>query len=158
MKLRRGGDRYIVSPLGLIWDDENYYLIAYEDKSGIRHYRVDKMKSIEVLDDSRMEESGYREFDPATYSNKVFGMYGGEQIKVTLAFPEQLIGVMLDRFGKEVSLKKEKDGRYSIRTDVVISDQFFGWLTGLGKQVQILSPESVRQKYKEFLLTIMESL
>ena len=129
-----------------------------EEKSSIRHYRVDKIKSIEVINADRSEESGHREFDMAAYTNKVFGMYGGEQKKVTLVFPEQLIGVMLDRFGKEVSLKREKDCRYSIRTDVVISEQFFGWLTGLGKQVQILSPDSARQEYKEFLQTIIDNL
>lgn len=159
MKLRRDGARYKVCPLGLTWDDENYYLVAYEEeKAGIRHYRVDKIKSIEVLNTDRTEESGYRDFDIASYSSKVFGMYGGELTKVTLSFPEQLIGVMLDRFGKDVALKKEKDGLYSVRTDVVISGQFFGWLAGLGKEVRIASPQSVKQQYKESLLTIIESL
>lgn len=158
MKLRRGGERYVVSSLGLIWDDENYYLIAYEDKAGIRHYRVDKMKAIEVLDESRMEESGYRDFDPATYSNKVFGMYGGEPATVTLAFPEKLTGVMLDRFGKDVLLKKDSEMNYSIRTDVVISDHFFGWLAGLGKEVRIISPDKIRQQYKQYLSDILEDI
>ena len=158
MKLRRGGERYVVSPLGLIWDDENYYLIAYEDKAGIRHYRVDKMKAIEVLDEGRMEESGYRDFDPATYSNKVFGMYGGEPATVTLAFPEKLTGVMLDRFGKDVLLKKDSEMNYSIRTDVVISDHFFGWLAGLGKEVRIVSPDKIRQQYKQYLSDILEDI
>lgn len=158
MKLRRGGERYIVSPLGLTWDDKNYYLIAYETQSGIRHYRVDKMKSIEVLIEDRTEESGYRDFDPATYSNKVFGMYGGDMSAVTLSFPESIIGVMLDRFGKDVSLKKETDERYSIRTDIVISDHFFGWLAGLGKQVQIVSPDTIREQYKNYLSDILEVL
>ena len=158
MKLRRGGERYVVSPLGLIWDDENYYLIAYEDKAGIRHYRVDKIKAIEVLDEGRMEESGYRDFDPATYSNKVFGMYGGEPETVTLAFPEKLTGVMLDRFGKDVLLKKDSEMNYSIRTDVVISDHFFGWLAGLGKEVRIVSPDKIRQQYKQYLSDILEDI
>jgi len=158
MKLRRGGERYVVSPLGLIWDDENYYLIAYEDKAGIRHYRVDKMKAIEVLDEGRMEESGYRDFDPATYSNKVFGMYGGEPATVTLAFPEKLTGVMLDRFGKDVLLKKDSEMNYSIRTDIVISDHFFGWLAGLGKEVRIVSPDKIRQQYKQYLSDILEDI
>lgn len=158
MKLRRNGDLYIVSPLGLIWDDENYYLVAYEHDKGIRHYRVDKMKSIEILDALRMEESGYREFDPAIYSNKVFGMYGGELSTVTLSFPEHLTGVMLDRFGKDVLLKKDSDTGYSIRTDVVISDHFFGWLAGLGKQVRIVSPDGIRQQYKQYLSDILEDI
>ena len=157
MKLRRNGERYIVSPLGLIWDDENYYLIAYEEDNGIRHYRVDKMKSIEIMDEFRVEESGYREFDPAIYSNKVFGMYGGELSTVTLAFPEHLTGVMLDRFGKEVILRKDTTG-YSIRTDIVISDHFFGWLAGLGKSVKIVSPDDIRQQYKQYLSDILKEI
>ena len=158
MKLRRNGERYRVSPLGLIWDDENYYLIAYEDGNGIRHYRVDKMKSIEILDVMRLEESGYREFDPAVYSNKVFGMYGGELSTVTLSFPEHLTGVMLDRFGKDVLLRKGGEDNYSIRTDVVISDHFFGWLAGLGKQVRIASPDNIREQYKLYLSDILEDI
>ncbi len=159
MKLRRNGQRYRVSPLGLAWADEKYYLIAYdEQEAGIRHYRVDKIKSIEVLKEERLEESGYREFDPAVYSNKIFGMYGGDVCNVTLSFPEQLTGVMLDRFGKDVLLKKEGDGRYSIRAEVIISEQFFGWIAGLGKQVKIESPGDVYQQYKDYLSDILENI
>lgn len=159
MKLRRDGARYVVCPLGLTWDDENYYLVAYEEaKAGIRHYRVDKIKSIEVLDEDRTEDSGYRDFDMASYNNKMFSMYGGELTKVTLSFPERMIGVMLDRFGKDVSLKKEAEDRYSVRVDVAISEQFYGWIAGLGRQVQIVSPNDVKQRYKEYLLDILQEL
>lgn len=158
MKLKRDGEVYIASPLGLVWDDENYYLVAYEKDNGIRHYRVDKMKSISVLEESRLEESGYREFDPAVYSNKVFGMYGGDLSTVTLSFPENLTGVMLDRFGKDVLLRKDSDAHYSIRTEVAISGHFFGWLAGLGKQVKIVSPDSVREQYKLYLSDILEDI
>ena len=158
MKLRRNGERYIVSPLALIWDDENYYLVGYEKDNGIRHYRVDKMKSINILEKKRLEESGYRDFEPAVYSNKVFGMYGGEVSSVTLQFPESLIGVMLDRFGKDVLLKKECEDCYSIRADLAVSEHFFGWLAGLGKQVKVIAPEDVKQKYKLYLSDILKDI
>lgn len=159
MKLRRNGERYMVSPLGLTWDDKNYYLVAYEEeKKAIRHYRVDKMKSIETLEQERSEDSGFRDFDIASYVNRTFGMYGGTADTVTLSFPESLVGVMIDRFGKGVSLKKEKDTRYSIRVDVTVSGQFFGWLAGLGKEVSIISPAKIKEQYKEFLGNILEEL
>ena len=158
MKLRRNGERYIISPLALIWDNENYYLVGYEIDNGIRHYRVDKIKSICILEENRLEESGYREFEPAVYSNKVFGMYGGEMKKVNLLFPEKLIGVMLDRFGKDVLLRKENDNCYSIRTDLAVSEHFFGWLAGLGKSVKIVSPDIVRQEYKQYLSDILKDI
>lgn len=159
MKLRRDGARYTVSPLGLTWDDENYYLVAFEEeRRAIRHYRVDKMKSIDILKTDRTEESGYRSFDMAVYGNKTFGMYGGTFDKVTLCFPESLVGVMIDRFGKDISLKKEGDTRYRIRVDVVVSGQFFGWLAGLGKEVAIVSPDSVREEYRKYLTEIIERI
>lgn len=159
MKLKHNGEPYFVSPLGLTWDDKNYYLVAYEEKKKqIRHYRVDKMKSIEILEKKRSEESGYREFDIASYGNKMFGMYGGLPGTVILSFPERLVGVMIDRFGKDISLKKESDTTYSIRVGVAVSEQFFGWLAGLGKDVSIVSPMEVKQKYKDFLSDILDNL
>lgn len=159
MRLKRDGDRYVVSPLGLTWDDENYYLVAYEeDKSSIRHYRVDKMKSLIQLSSERTPESGYRDFDMASYANKTFGMYGGRYDTITLSFPESLVGVMIDRFGKNISLRKEGRNRYRVRVDVVVSGQFFGWLAGLGKDVAILSPDEVRGQYKEYLTDIIEQI
>ncbi len=159
MKLRRSGQRYIVSPLGLTWDDENYYLIAFEEeKKEIRHYRVDKMKSIEIMQEDRTQDSGYRTFDIASYGNKTFGMYGGTLETITLSFPEELTGVMIDRFGKGISLKKETDTRYCVRVDVVVSGQFFGWLAGLGKEVRILAPDTVMEQYRQYLTEIIEQI
>ena len=97
-------------------------------------------------------------FDPAVYSNKVFGMYGGELSTVTLLFPKKLTGVMLDRFGKDVLLKRDSEEMYSVRTDVIISGHFFGWLAGLGKQVKIISPDSIRQQYKIYLSDILKDI
>lgn len=159
MRLKREGGRYAASPLGLTWDDEKYYLIAYEEEKGqIRHYRVDKMKSIEIRSMDRSQESGYETFDMAVYANKTFGMYGGVCDTVSLSFPESMVGVMIDRFGRGISLLKDGDGRYRIRVDVAISGQFFGWLAGLGKEVSILSPQSVREQYKEYLYDIVRQI
>ena len=48
-ELRHDGQLYKVSPWALTWDDENYYLVAYDDSSEmIKHYRVDKMISMDV--------------------------------------------------------------------------------------------------------------
>jgi len=158
MQLKNGGKPYIVSPLGLLWNDENYYLIAYENERGIRHFRVDKMKNIMLREETRQEESGYRDFDIAMYGNSTFGMYGGKEETVSLLFPKELSGVMLDRFGKELSFRKEEGDNYSIRVSITVSKQFFGWLTGLGKSVKIIKPENVKEDYKQYLKDILKEL
>jgi predicted DNA-binding transcriptional regulator YafY len=149
---RRDGKIYSVSPIALIWDDEYYYLVGLdEDVDKIRHYRVDKMKGVDISSDD-ISEDAKRDFDPAMYSNKTFGMFGGTEETVTLMFPENMVGVAVDRFGKDISIRKVHDGSFfTFRANVMVSNQFFGWITGLGSEVQIMAPESVRSAYKKFI-------
>ena len=53
-RLRKDGDYYKVSPWLLTWEDEKYYLMAYDDEAGIlKHYRVDKMLHIQMSEEKR---------------------------------------------------------------------------------------------------------
>lgn len=66
-QLRKDGKIYSVSPWALTWDDENYYMIAYDDESGIiKHYRVDKMIKIRVGEESRQGAELFKNFDMAS--------------------------------------------------------------------------------------------
>lgn len=156
MKLRRDGSYYEVSPWLLSWDDENYYLIAYDDRSGeIRHYRVDKMLKIGLLDAPREGKGRFDNFDIAGYSRKTFGMFAGEEETVTLCCDSNLTGVMIDRFGKEVAMRQRDESHIQARVEVAVSRQFFGWVTGLGAAVKIEAPERVVCAYREYLKEIL---
>lgn len=156
MQLRRDGMFYVVSPWLLSWDDENYYLIAVDDRSGaIRHYRVDKMIKIGLLRERRDGKNEFEKFDIAGYSKKTFGMFAGEEETVILSCDSGLTGVMIDRFGKDVALRPRDDGRIMARVDVAVSRQFFGWITGLGAAVKIESPEHVAEDYRRYLQEIL---
>ena len=158
MQLRKDGRFYQVSPWLLTWDDENYYLIAYDDRSrDIRHYRVDKMLKIELTAESREGKEQFGSFDVAAYSRKTFGMFAGEDETVTLICEDALTGVMIDRFGKEVAMRRYDETRIRVRVSVAVSRQFFGWLAGLGAAVRIESPESVVREYREYLETILKT-
>ena len=157
--LRKNGTFYQISPWILSWADENYYLIAYdEDESKIKHFRVDKMKNIEELNLQRNGSEAFSSFDSALYANKTFGMFGGKEELITLLFPNRMAGVAIDRFGQEKDLRKRDADHFSIRTKVAVSNQFYGWLAGLGIEVQILSPEYVREDYKKYLIEIINQL
>lgn len=147
----------VVSPWALIWQNENYYLAAYEAQTDkIKHYRVDKMGDVKVLDQSREGISQYESLDLSEYTNQTFGMFGGEGELVTMSFPNELAGVVIDRFGKEVSLRSLGNGSFQVRAQVAVSGQFFGWLAGIGCRAKVVKPESVRQKYLEYLKQILE--
>lgn len=144
---------YEVSPWALIWDDENYYMVAYDEEAdAIKHYRVDKIRSIEISDNKRRGRDHFRESDLARYNSMNFGMFGGEIVRVRLQFKEELVGVMIDRFGKEIPVNKSKQkGWLETNVEVALSDQFFGWIFGLGNGVQITGPKSVVTRFSQEL-------
>lgn len=148
---------YTVSPWALTWKEENYYLVAFDhDENKIKHFRVDKMSRIKVLSkEQRKGGEAFEKMDIAEYTNSSFGMFGGQAETVTLKLKEALIGVILDRFGKETDIRKNKDHTISARIKVSVSNPFFGWLTGLGSEVSILSPAWVREDYICYLQTVL---
>ena len=149
---RKDGEKYIVHPYALSWDDENYYLIAfYEKYNKISHFRVDKMEQIEVLDEKRIDINGREEFNLAEYTKKVFGMFSGEEQRVKLQFDNSLVNVVIDRFGKEVSIEKVSDSHFVVRVKVAVSPMFLSWVFGFGDKVRILSPDSVVDEMRGML-------
>ena len=150
MALRHDGDWYYVSPWGMVWDDENYYLIAFDrENQEIRHYRVDKMLHIESQPENREGQEQFDEFDIASYSRKMFGMFGGETVQVKLMCDNEMAGVMIDRFGTEVTMVPVDAERFYVLVDVVVSEQFLGWVISLGDGVTICEPESAVRAMRE---------
>ncbi|MCC8160074.1 MAG: WYL domain-containing transcriptional regulator [Oscillospiraceae bacterium] len=152
---KKNGAYYVVSPWVLTWDDENYYLIAYDDENGqIRHYRVDKMIKIELIDEKRMGREEFKNFNIAHYSKKTFGMFAGNEKELKICFDNRFIGVVIDRFGKEVIIHKRDSSGFTANVKVNVSAQFYGWLSGLGKGVKILAPREEADKYADYIAEI----
>ena len=146
-RYRHGGARYIVSPFALMWDDENYYLLAWDASAArLKHYRVDKMTDIETLEQRREGKEAFQKLDMSSYSQRVFGMFAGEEQRVRLRFLNHLAGAVIDRFGKDTILSPDGDEHFIISVDLVVSPQFFAWVFGFGAEAEILSPESVRRQ------------
>lgn len=158
LKPRKNGQWYEVSPYALVWAEERYYLVGYSanDKE-IRHYRVDKIGKLEISSEKRegMENPGT--FDVAAYYNKMFGMYGGTAESITIGFPQNMIGVFIDRFGKDIDIRKREEDYLSVRVSIVPSGQFYGWIAGLGKDVKIMGPTTVQKEYCRYLEEILNS-
>lgn len=147
------------SPWALIWREENYYLAAYDSVEGImKHYRVDKMGQVKVLKASREGMEQFAKVDLSDYTNQTFGMFGGEEQTVTLQFPNRLAGVVMDRFGREVDIRPMTDRVFRIRARVAVSGQFFGWLSGIGREAVVVAPASVREQYRKWLEDIVATM
>lgn len=151
MTMRENGHKTKISPWALMWDDENYYMVAFDGESEIiKHYRVDKIRHIKLTGEHRDGKLEFDGFDMASYAKETFGMFTGEPENVELEFDNNFIGVVLDRFGKDIMVINKGD-KFRVHVDVNLSDQFFGWIMGLNDGVKIVGPENVVEAYKETL-------
>ena len=157
MELRKEGSWYVVSPWGLMWDDENYYLVAFDAaESKIKHYRVDKMLKISILGERRQGRAEFQAFDLPRYTRSLFGMYGGEETKVTMEAKNEMVGVLIDRFGKDLPIMPVDEDHFRTVVNVAVSNQFLGWIMAIGSDVRITAPESVVEKMRDEIKRLSE--
>lgn len=156
-ELKHDGQFIRVSPWGLSWDDENYYLVAYDSVAGkIKHYRVDKMLKIALLEDAREGKEYFKQWNVADYAKKNFAMFGGQEEDVTIELENEMCGVFIDRFGKDISFIPVDGTHCRTRIKVALSDHFLGWIFALGSKVRITGNSNALGKVDEFINRLNE--
>ena len=157
MKLRHDGAWYEISPWGLSWDDENYYMIGYDhDAEKIKHYRVDKMLNAKISDKSRDGKEQFKKLNLADYAKKSFGMFGGKEQTVKLHVNNELAGVIIDRFGKDVMMIPADDSHFTVNVNVHVSSQFLGWIFSLGEDIKIVEQYAVAEQMRTEVEKVMK--
>lgn len=156
----KSGRLFCVSPFAISLNDDNYYLIAYDETECIlKHYRIDKMTSIKLTMEERNGKDRFKSFDIIDYSKKTFGMFAGEEKTISIEASNNLVGVFVDRFGKEIHIRPSltNPNTFVARFTVNVSPQFYGWLFGLGKGVKITSPESAKEEFQKTITDILSN-
>ena len=156
-RYKDGGTR-AVSPWQLAWENGCYYLIAYQDEKEppVRHYRVDRMAGVLVLDEPRRGKEFFRTFDLPAYLRKHFNMFGGTEYRVTLRCAADLEPVMRERFGREPVFCPEDAEHFHFDVPICVSQQFFGWVCGFGGKVEVTAPAAVRAQLHEMVQGLAE--
>ena len=145
LRPKRGGEAYVVSPYLLTYAEDNYYLIAdHPAHGGLAHFRIDKMRGVSVLDETRTPMPAA--FDPAAYVKTMFSMYAGSREWVTLRFAAALVGAVIDRFGADVDVVPDGTEAFTVCAPIAVSPAFFGWLLQFGGEAEIVAPEGVRMR------------
>ena len=147
---RRDGHHYVVEPIALVFNDDNYYLTCYSSKhDGTANYRVDRMTSVEAIDEEISEKAIELRGEVGCYTEQVFKMYGGELENVTLELDDKLIGVIYDKFGEDPTIVRTGETMVAASVKVQVSPTFFGWLFQFAGEMKILSPDKVIEEYKK---------
>lgn len=146
---------YEVEPIALVFNNDNYYLMAYDSTTNneVRNYRVDRMDSVQQLDKCICKAAADKIRTVSKYTEQVFRMYGGRTELVTLQFEKKLIGSIYDKFGEKTNISKCGD-EYFVAVEVQISPTFWSWLITFKGQMKLTAPDSVIAEYKEWLKDI----
>ena len=144
---------YIVNPLATVFSNDNYYLICYDDKHGnLSHYRVDRMDSVAMLETPITETEQSKKFDLIKHKQQLFGMYGGDNQRVSFEADKNLIDVVFDKFGASVYITEASaDDKIIFTADVQVSKPFIAWCCSFGKDLKVTAPKTVVVKIKDYL-------
>lgn len=146
---RRDHHHYVVEPVGLVFNEDNYYLMVYSSRhDGTANYRVDRMEEVEIIDEDICAKAISLRDSVSGYTEQAFKMYGGPSVAVELEFDDALIGAIFDKFGEDTRMSRLANGRCVATVDVQVSPVFWGWIFQFGKQMRITSPDEMIDKYK----------
>ena len=145
---RRDGHHYVVEPVALVFNEDNYYLIVYSEKhDGTANYRVDRIDSVEILDDPISDKARSLRRKVARYTEEAFKMFNGQPETVTLRFADKLIGPVLDKFGEVTKMTRVDDHTIEATVQVRIAPTFWGWMFQFGTDMDIVGPEALKEEY-----------
>lgn len=155
---RRHGEDYVVSPFQMLINDGYYYLLAFDDKKkGMRTYRVDRMRGVDLTNIPREGDEVFNEIDLKSYTQRVFSMYVGKKVRVTIRCINKLLDTVVDKLGKDnVVYSRVDDNHFDVIATVEISNQFYGWLLGFGKEMRLVAPDIAVAEFKSYLSKISE--
>lgn len=155
---RKEGKKYLVNPLFTAFSEENYYLVGFNDKyKNLSPYRVDRMEQVRLVDES-IDPKEKSAIEKTADKKTWFNMYTGESKKVTFSVvpDNRALGIVYDKFGKDISFVRHRDGTVNFTVEVQLSPTFFGWLCAQEENVKVVAPQKVVDWIKEGFLRLQK--
>lgn len=154
---RREGHHFVVEPVALVFNEDNYYLVTYSTRhEGTANYRLDRMDNVQIIDEDITDKAKEVRESIGGYTESVFKMYGGQNEDVTLQFDHKLIGVVYDKFGEGTKMLRINDTECVAAVKAQISPTFWGWLFQFGDRMIINSPETLKEEYKNQAAALLQ--
>jgi predicted DNA-binding transcriptional regulator YafY len=149
---------YIVNPVATVYSDDRYYLICYDDKHGnLVQYRVDRMDQTKMLNEeiTPSQESGTEEL--IKHRSSLVRMFGGRMETVTFEGSASVVEAVFDKFGHNVKISENGDGKIEFSVTVQVGKPFLLWVIGFEKDLKVTSPSSVVEEIKALLAESTEN-
>lgn len=154
---RRNHHHYVVEPIGLVFNEDNYYLMVYSSRhDGTANYRVDRMEEVEIIDEDICEKAISLRDSVSGYTEQAFKMFGGQLEDVVIEFERSLIGSVYDRFGENTRITTTSATKCTASVKIQISPVFWGWLFQFAGDMKIISPSHLVQECRKIVTTLFD--
>ena len=149
---RRDGKRYVVNPLFMVWNRDNYYLVCYrDDKEGTANYRIDRMEDVRVENTPISQRGEFENMDIEKHKTQMFSMFGGEIETIELEFTGDMLDDIFDKFGENIKVQKSGENIFRVFAQIQVSPTFFSWVVGSCGKMRIITPAKVKEKFDSFV-------
>ena len=142
---------YIVNPYQMVANNGHFYLIGNYDKyDDISHYRLDRMTSVEILEEMVKPQREIRDFKdgfnlPRHMAEHIY-MFSGESVPVKFLTDEGMMNEIVDWLGKDLRIRKTGiEGQIEVRVNCNEEAMFY-WALQYGPFVEVLEPVTLRSR------------
>lgn len=154
---RRGGHHYVVEPVALVFNEDNYYMTCYSSRhDSTSNYRVDRMDGVKIIEEPCCEKAVALRDEVAAYTEQAFKMFSGQLEDVVLEFDRGIIGAVYDKFGESVNMMASGETKVIATVKVRVSPTFWGWLFQFGKQMRVISPSHIVEEYRQKIAELLD--
>lgn len=138
-----------VAPYAIVYNKQQFYLIGIlEGKENFFHFRLDRIKNIEQLEEKRTirkTSSEIREFEESSVE-----MFGGEKEEIEVICPMFLLDSVIDEFGKNINIEKIDNENFKI----IVNANPMGfkmWAMRNIDCVEVIKPVELRNQIKDII-------
>lgn len=142
---------FTVSPYAMIWSDDHYYLVCNNAKyNNLMHVRLERISGIQITALPSRNFSCVSEyknsFNSADYAKKLFNMYSGETGEIQLKCSNEIVDIIIEKFGEDCKLKADGNNHFIVKATVELSDGLVSWIMQHSTNMIVLQPPDLRQK------------
>ncbi|MDR1705467.1 MAG: WYL domain-containing protein [Clostridiales bacterium] len=146
-------DGCLVSPYKVLWQNDKLYLVGSFDSKSFSHYRIERICNLRQSNELRTplrDIMGHgRPFNEAEYLARAIELSRGELTRVEVRFDRGCISAVFDSLGKNVFIRDNADGTFTLDENVMLNKKFVRWILGFGAQAKVIGPEKLREEIAE---------
>lgn len=145
----------IVNPYYIVLEKSRYYLMCYSGREDIEPRRIDRISSVKVLHEKRLEINQIEKYKTNSFSidkylKESVYMYSGNNERVTLKIRKDNIGDFIDWYGKEYSIVEMEDENVTVSIRANVNAVYF-WALQYGSIAEVLKPITLREMIRDGL-------